>query len=325
MRTLMEGRCWQSSSSTKVVRCVIEKRRWRRGSESWEWFRRSYASSFLSLQDRPTLLISHHRLEGKLVSLTKPLVVLERKQRTNGRRGSDDVSANETAYTTEAETRNVMAEVGVNTDKASKQAEKRKQRKEDADIPSSPFRYGRARAGSDGVGMGPPVSPSRSGGAELELQDDAPDSPTMAVKSTGLLNTGETAPSRRGASPQPSMSSSPMPAPHMRGSEIDYSSPVPASKRRRTIGERTVQVTSDADGIPHDVNGELIEDGAEAGEREGIEEADWLYKRETSTYFEVVCIIRKKLLFSKRPEPVVRLDGEGAEQARAAIGRSKVA
>jgi hypothetical protein len=35
-------------------------------------------------------------------------------------------------------------------------------------------------------------------------------------------------------------------------------------------------------------------------------------KRQTSTYYDVVCIVRKKVLFSKRPEPVVHGLGAAA-------------
>ncbi|PWN33490.1 uncharacterized protein FA14DRAFT_104964, partial [Meira miltonrushii] len=155
-------------------------------------------------EDRPTLLISHHRLEGKIVSLTKPMAVLEKKQRsaTNGE---------------------AAPLISLNGDRG--------------DVPSSPT----------------PIP--------LDSNDlDQPNSPTISRKRV-CNGTDE----ERQCTSLDIPSSSPIPMKRIQGSEVDYSSPLPASKRRAT--------------------------GA----------------GQTATYMEVVCIIRKKLLFSKRPEPVVRL------------------
>lgn len=191
------------------------------------------------------MLISHHRLEGKIVALTKPFAVLQKRKRKEGEHS-----------------------------KASRSV----------DIDSSPR------------------LPSRNGNRMHDRDDEdegeeLPASPSMARKrARGEVGQIIHQTATRGlnrASMVPS--SSPMPRAPLRGSELDFSSPMPA-KRSATF----------------------------AASREQQEDQDWMHKKSTSTYFEVVCIIRKKILFTKRPEPVVRLDGEGGEEARKALGLAAV-
>lgn len=212
----------------------------------------AHAWSGCLAQDRPTLLISHHRLEGRLVSLTKPFAVLQKKKRRQGH------SSN--AQEGECEQR----------------------------LESSPVRFVRPGA-AEGFHLD----------GENDDDDEGPASPSMARKRARkdvLLTPHKVARADKAATI--AASSSPLPRPPMRGSELDFSSPLPKPRA-----------------VPLDVG--PAADGDEAGQQE------WLHRQSTSTYFEVVCIIRKKILFSKRPEPVVRLDGEGGEKARLALGLAR--
>ncbi|PWN93089.1 hypothetical protein FA10DRAFT_263790 [Acaromyces ingoldii] len=201
-------------------------------------------------EDRPTLLISHHRLEGKIVSLPRPLAVLEKKRRVK------------------------------------------------EDFQEAPLRRGRVQD----VASSPTPFENRSDplsrGGALEREDDdddaaAPSSPTMTRKRArpNVEEVSLQTPLKRTRDAEV-MSSSPMPPPPMRGSELDFSSPT-TSPARRALPTHT--------------------DKEE-------EEGDSAKSRTTKTYFEVVCVIRKKILFTKRPEPVVRLDEEGGEKAKVALG-----
>lgn len=229
-------------------------------------------------EDRPTLLISHHRLEGKIVSLTKPLAVLEKKQRCI------------------PENQSVLKEGGTNQNTF--------------DIPSSPARL-------DQEGKGTLITfneeqrdiPSSPTPVHLDSHDlDQVTSPTFSRKRAldriGGEHKNATASNENRAHKIPS--SSPIPMKRVQGSEVDYSSPLPASKRRATETDSNKKWIAGKD--KNEVDSDLEKD-------------DWLYRKgQTSTYMEVVCIIRKKLLFSKRPEPVVRLDTEGGEEAKVALG-----
>ncbi|MCO5585276.1 hypothetical protein L7F22_039209 [Adiantum nelumboides] len=228
-------------------------------------------------EDRPTLLISHHRLEGKIVSLTKPLAVLEKKQRNTSIINQEE---------------GVLKNADLN--------------RKAADIPSSsPTRFDKQTSAPHiSLNDKPGDIPSSPTPVPLQLGDlDQPTSPTFSRKrahngaeriSTAKKNESLNIPS-----------SSPIPMKRVQGSEIDYSSPLPASKRRVTESGLDTKYAS----------------AQEADADANIDEDGWLYgKDQTATYMEVVCIIRKKILFSKRPEPVVRLDTEGGEEAKVALG-----
>lgn len=162
------------------------------------------------------------------------------------------------------------------------------------DVPSSPTHFAKKnRSKEDAHTI---CTPEKNRGSEW------PESPTMAVK-RGSSHTLKLPPTLRDAPPE---SSSPLLPPPCRGSELDYSSPIPASKKRR-VDDGWKQVPP---------NGSEV--GSEDNDADDAEE--WMYKRETAVYFDVVCIIRKKILFSKRPEPVVRLQGMGEAQAREVLG-----
>lgn len=221
-------------------------------------------------EDRPTLLISHHRLEGKIVSLTKPMAVLEKKQRS----------------TTNTEA-GVLKDSDVN--------------RKNADIPSSPTRFDK-QAPAPLISLNGEEGDAPSSPTPVPLESDhldQPNSPTFSRKRAAHNGTIE---ERKNASLD-IPSSSPIPLKRVQGSEVDYSSPLPASKRRATEAGLEKKPTSAQD------------------TETAIDEDEWLYgKGQTATYMEVVCIIRKKLLFSKRPEPVVRLDTEGGQEAKVALG-----
>jgi hypothetical protein len=196
-------------------------------------------------EDKPTLLISHHRLEGKLVTLTKPFVVLERKKR--------------------------------------------------ADNPITKGKDSDRRGGQEHAERfsGSASSPSTSAIVDKE---EEPGSPSLNRKRAAgnLLEACR----ERGKAAVAEASSSPVPTSRtLPGSEADFSSPLAANKRMRLSTSAEEQASDD-----QDVHADLMD------------------KDDTATYMEVVCIIRKKFLFSKRPEPIVRLDQAGGEKAKQALG-----
>jgi hypothetical protein len=207
----------------------------------------------IKLQDRPTLLISHHRLEGKIVALTKPFAVLQKKKRS---------LAQEDRIEEHIEPSRRVVDVDSSPLLSSRNGNRVHDRDEEDE---------------GGEQLGEPASPSMSRKrARGEVGKITHQTPIKALNRAVMVP-----------------SSSPMPRAPLRGSELDFSSPIPA-RSTASAASREQQVEYD--------------DGQ-----------DWMHKKSTSTYFEVVCIIRKKMLFTKRPEPVVRLDGEGGEEARKAL------
>jgi hypothetical protein len=148
--------------------------------------------------DRPVLMISHHRLEGKFVSLVRPLAVLEKKIRPD------------------AAQKHVLVDVG----------------------------NGKRRA-------------------------DDPE---------------------RGQEKRPKLGSSPPPqpvSPRKAKDALDFSSSPP----RPTPTEKPSERANALDGIDEATPDDDDED-----------------ERQTAVYYDVVSVIRRKILFNKRPEPIVRLD-----------------
>ena len=136
---------------------------------------------------------------------------------------------------------------------------------------------------------GAPGSPSirRKMGSK---DSDRPLGPKRARQElTASRSEASTAPRSSPAPP----SSSTAPLPPMRGSALDFSSPpaTPLAVRQRNGSNK---IKADATSTSHDIeatptNGGLITQR----------------KRPTATHYDVVCLIRRKVLFSKRPEPVV--------------------
>lgn len=148
-------------------------------------------------EDKPILQVSHHRLEGKLVKLTRPLAVLEKK----------------VAPVDEDDLECVPDDVH--------------------SPPSSPPVHGAE-----------PPSPTQE---RKRARMDAPETPVKRA-------------------PMPSSSPMPERAVHYSDGHYDFSSPQGGLGSQRA-------------------------------------------KPSTVTSYHVVTIVRHKLLFSKRPEPIVRLDG----------------
>lgn len=99
--------------------------------------------------------------------------------------------------------------------------------------------------------------------------------------------------------------SSPMPLPLKRGEALDFSSPQSVRKNPSTSSHKRQDMTKGYGGEEEDNE-----------EEDGIR--DEISLRPTSTSYDMICIITKKILFDKRPEPVVRLEGaEGIEMAKA--------
>lgn len=160
--------------------------------------------------DRPVLMISHHRLEGKFVNLVKPLAVLEKKVRPSS----------------------VLMEVG----------------------------NGKRRA-EDGV---------------------------LSVKKAKRAGTGEEV-------GYGGRSSSPPVSPRRSREALDFSSSPP---RQTPIKSRAARGTELRD----------IDEIREAREEADEEEEEEGEEPQTAVYYDVVNVIKRKILFSKRPEPIVRLD-----------------
>lgn len=285
--------------------------------------------SIVAKQDKPTLLLSHHRLEGKLVNLPKPLAVIQKRKRVLPPPKSKD------------QRRRQSISAGMDND-----ANDNAEADETLQGPSTP-RADALRSspvpGSSPIGM-------RGGGGAGLLQDsdesegsdaesgDGRGSPSMQRKRARLdasLVKGpsksrpddrDTAnrktPSRAGAGAdlqdqQDVPSSSPAPLPPMRGSALDFSSPPPTSSPTRSSpSARTPKAAKANGGETGDANGTRAGAGnATADETNGRGEEDAFSvelgerKRPTATYYDVMCIVRKKVLFSKRPEPVVHAQG----------------
>lgn len=174
-------------------------------------------------EDRPVLMVSHHRLEGKFVNLVKPLAVLEKKSRSD---------------------QTVLREQDPN---------------------ATPTRYGKRSA--------------------LDVQGD-PTTPTAGTK--------------RAKSAHLEPMSSPVPATPIRKRKdaMDFSSSPPyRSSPIRTRDAESTEDTSDVE-----------------------EEED---EAQTSIYYDVVNIIKRKILFSKRPEPIVKLGTDAVTPVKALTSKSR--
>ncbi|PWN20608.1 hypothetical protein BCV69DRAFT_282821 [Microstroma glucosiphilum] len=288
-------------------------------------------------EDKPTLLLSHHRLEGKLITLGRPLAVLEKRRRKVVRAGQDKEEE-------EAEGRATLLPSSPDLKMTTVAAENPLLEDSDDD-----------EEGADAQGRGRSISPT----VQRMKRDHAldPDHNQGSSSSTSLgplskkpkidsFNSASTqTPSRptSKAPPPPTSSPSSTPQAPMRGSALDFSSPQPPSSPPLPASRaRAARVGM---GMSSPLQERVGPNDQEEGEREG--EADGrtpttksksktaiqatgeetptqrgkqsaipggARKRQTSTYYDVVCIVRKKVLFSKRPEPVVHGLGAAAKK-----------
>ena len=171
--------------------------------------------------DRPVLMVSHHRLEGKFVNLVRPLAVLEKK---------------------------------VRPDKATPLA---------ADGVLLELSNGKRRPEEQRVGT---VRKAR------RVEGD---------KEAGVA------------------SSSPPPSPKRARDAMDFSSspprPTPTANVARATALPGIDENAEHSSLQHSSK-------EKEGEEEDVEEP------QTAVYYDVVSVIKRKILFSKRPEPIVRLD-----------------
>ncbi|SPO23756.1 uncharacterized protein UTRI_03726_B [Ustilago trichophora] len=181
--------------------------------------------------DRPVLMISHHRLEGKFVNLVRPLAVLEKKVRGGGSKAES-----------------VLMDV--------KNGEKR-------------------RAQVDEMA-------EKVGSVRKARRVEEPDS----IEGKGARN----------SSPPLILS------PRRNRDAMDFSSSPPHAT---PIKARPVARASALDGIDENDNAATTTTAAEEEVVVGEEEED---EPQTAVYYDVVNVIKRKILFSKRPEPIVRLD-----------------
>lgn len=219
-------------------------------------------------QDKPTLLLSHHKLEGKLVNLTKPLAVLKKCKRSSQLEEADLV---------ENEDEDEDEDEGDETIRPRDDSNDLGDDDDEANTHRQPQSHGL-----------PPSSPPNSQDIHLEMRaladsssddDEDEDGAGILQASPSLQRGKKRSPSRKQHTPTksrrtrtnnttthspPFPSSSPGPPPPMRGSAIDFSSPPPDGETTKDTRQRRTQVS-----------------------------------------YDVICIIRKKVLFSKRPEPVV--------------------
>ncbi|CAO1632259.1 unnamed protein product [Parajaminaea phylloscopi] len=222
-------------------------------------------------QDKPTLVLSHHRLEGKLTKLSKPMAVLEKKQRApaladGSKEESQAVPAtppHDDPPSSPVYTTGVAPGIAQLFEDSSG---------DEAEGHSTPLSRKRRPAG------GEPQSPS----ARHVSGKHTPGSLPRPQKRQAL--------DRQDTMPRDRIpSSSPPPPPPVLGSAVDYSSP-PATPSKTA----SARAEADAgDTTPRAKLGQPVP----LGERAQV----------TSTYYDVVCVIRQKILFSKRPEPVVHL------------------
>ncbi|SNX83765.1 uncharacterized protein MEPE_02473 [Melanopsichium pennsylvanicum] len=197
--------------------------------------------------DRPVLMISHHRLEGKFVNLVRPLAVLEKKVR------SDADKLTEKAILLDipnGKMRMAATMVGEQATVRHKVGHVRKAR-----VSNQNEENGRGiRSSSPPDLLSSPKRKSR----------DALDFSSSPVRETPVRPRGAVA---------------------------------KASAQLNDIHENGVnQIASLANQI------------TEKEAQEGEDEQEEVEEPQTAVYYDVVNVIKRKILFSKRPEPIVRLD-----------------
>lgn len=299
-------------------------------------------------EDKPTLLLSHHRLEGKLVNLAKPLAVLEKRQRVGdgqAENDEDDRGANEEGEEGmtngsrqetlgEPDWEETQGRVLASGKMASSSKVRgangsvRQRARSDEDVPSSPAGPAdsmdtRKRGGLDVFADSedeeeegdPTASPSilrkRKAGQQRERDN-------VDLKASGKRpreDAAQVAVKEHFRSSPPVASSSPMPAAPLPGSAADYSSPPATPLAARSQARRGGKDLSEGPGESENEADQTTPTGKSALKQRGEDIIEtpttMLGKRskETSTYYDVVCVVRKKILFNKRPEPVVHAAG----------------
>lgn len=295
------------------------------------------------LQDRPTLLISHHRIEGRIVSLPKPLAVLEKKKRpspqlaeqtqADGKRRNKSTSRTNTSAIDIPSSPplgighsplRLSHHLNSNSDSDS-ESESEEQQDPDLHLPASPT-TSRKRTRAGDVSLSASAREPRTPSKRKRARPAAAQS-ISAIK-TALGNasaTGSAARHRRTPSPSPSpLGSSPVRLAPKNGDALDFSSspprpeeededddefePVRPGSRRSAQHQARAQLEPDAtDSTPGSGSGSgsgLAQDGS--GSSLGL--AEEAIARPTSTYYDIVSVVRRKILFAKRPEPVVKLE-----------------
>lgn len=223
-----------------------------------------------SAQEHPVLTISRHKLQGRVVSLQKPLAVLQKKRRSAGRAPLDVPPS----------------------------AAKRP-RTSSPPLPGQPLgsdehalRTDASQAGT-GVGSLDPEQPA----AEEEddetremLASSPPQSPTPASARPHKARPGSCSPKHRTPAPPPSGGRSENPY----SDAMDFSSsPVRMPATTKPAHGATDQPTP----APDFSDRERDRDPSDSSTEESLSA--------TPTYYDVVAVIRKKIVFSKRPEPIV--------------------
>lgn len=299
-------------------------------------------------EDKPTLLLSHHRLEGKLVNLAKPLAVLEKRQRVGngqvendeGEGGADEeaeegmTSGSRQESQREPEWDETQGRVLASGKMASSSKVRgangsvRQRARSDEDVPSSPAGPAdsmdtRKRGGLDVFADSedeeededPTASPSAMRKRKAGRRSESANGDLKAPGKRPRGDAAQVAVKERFRSSPPVASSSPMPAPPLPGSAADYSSPPATPLAARSQARREGKGSSGGQGESEDEVDQTTPTGKSALEQRSqniIETSTTMLgkrSKETSTYYDVVCVVRKKILFNKRPEPVVHAAG----------------
>ncbi|PWN51791.1 hypothetical protein IE53DRAFT_367768 [Violaceomyces palustris] len=227
-------------------------------------------------EDRPVLLVSHHRLEGRFIKLVKPLAVLEKRKRTEecdiaGRASDHEVSPG-------PEGEECSPRWGSARPVNDQGTEASRSELEEGDMDGARHLMQESRAAAL------PLSPTHNRKRAFDMAESSVDGPHLKSKK---LEKGM-AREHPSAKDQPKLiSSRPVrPTPDHRDSHEFSSSPTCCEKE-----------------------GDLATNGDQDRGRDGSDFDSFEEERLTATHYDVVSIIRRKILFSKRPEPIVRLEG----------------
>ncbi|KDN41154.1 hypothetical protein K437DRAFT_238485 [Tilletiaria anomala UBC 951] len=212
------------------------------------------------ISEHPVLTVSHHRLEGKIVSLQKPLAVLEKKRRA----GKESAHSGEKEGDQVQGTANVMEETmqdGIT--KATRRG----------------ARTSRVRVRADSL-----MSNASAGEAETD--------PTNVDECAGTAHLPSISRKRQ------KLDGSKYLEKHHKSSSLIRA---PAVKDALDFSSSPTHATDD--------DWSSRPGSSPLQRREGLARrstADKVKAGPTSTFYEVVSIVRKKIIFSKRPEPHVK-------------------